>query len=345
MQELAKRLSEAFGVSGFEDEIRAVIRAEIAGLVDEISVDTLGNLIAVRRGTGGGKPPADIKPTEGKRVMLAAHMDQIGLMVTHVDEKGYLRFAPVGHLYPLACWGAQVRFADGTVGSIGLDGRKSPTKELPELRDMYVDVGATGRDQVRQKVGDVAAFWPGFTSQGSAWFSPNLDDRAGCIVLVQLLRELQGVEIAHDLYVVFTTQEEVGTRGARTSAYAIEPDLAIALDVTLTGDAPYATPAMEVFMGRGVAIKVKDAGMISHPGLNRLLIAAAEAEGIPYQLEVLMGGSTDARAIQVSRAGVPATCLSIPSRHVHTPSQIVDQRDVEGAIRLLKGFLSGPIAL
>jgi putative aminopeptidase FrvX len=257
MQELAKRLSEAFGVSGFEDEIRAVIRAEIAGLVDEVSVDTLGNLIAVRRGAGGGLP--------SKRVMLAAHMDQIGLMVTHVDEQGYLRFAPVGHLYPLACWGAQVRFADGTVGTIGLDGRKSPAKELPELRDMYVDVGATGRDQVRQKVGDVAGFWPGFTSQGNAWFSPNLDDRAGCIVLVQLLRELQGAEIAHDVYAVFTTQEEVGTRGARTSAYAIEPDLAIALDVTLTGDAPYATPAMEVFMGRGVAIKVKDSGMISHP--------------------------------------------------------------------------------
>jgi endoglucanase len=334
MQELAKRLSEAFGVSGFEDEIRAVIRAEIAGLFDEVSVDTLGNLITVRRGTGGGK-----------RVMLAAHMDQIGLMVTHVDEKGYLRFAPVGYLYPLACWGAQVRFADGTVGSIGLDGRKSPAKELPELRDMYVDIGATSRDQVRQKVGDAAAFWPGFTSQGSAWFSPNLDDRAGCIVLVQLLRELQGVEIAHDIYAVFTTQEEVGTRGAQTSGYAIEPDLAIALDVTLTGDAPYATPAMEVFMGRGVAIKVKDSGMISHPGLNRLLIAAAETDGIPYQLEVLAGGSTDARAIQVSRAGVPATCLSIPSRHVHTPSQIVDQRDVEGAVRLLKGFLSGPIAL
>ena len=158
MQEMAKRLSEAFGVSGFEDEIRAVIRTEIAGLVDQVSVDTLGNLIAVRRGTGGG--------SSVKRVMLAAHMDQIGLMVTHVDEKGYLRFAPVGYLYPLACWGAQVRFADGTVGSIGLDGRKSPTKELPELRDMYVDVGATGRDQVRQKVGDVAGFWPGLHQPG-----------------------------------------------------------------------------------------------------------------------------------------------------------------------------------
>lgn len=334
MQKLAKQLCEAFGVSGFEDEIRAVIRGEIAGMVDDVKVDALGNLVAFRRGTGGGR-----------RVMLAAHMDQIGLMVTHVDEKGFLRFTPIGYLYPLACWGGQVRFADGTVGTIGLDGRKDPTEELPALRDMYVDVGATERAQVRQKVGDVAAFWPGFAAQGNAWFSPNLDDRAGCAVLVQLLAELAGVDIAHDLYVVFTTQEEVGPRGARTSAYAIDPEVAIAVDVTDTGDVPYATPAMEVYLGRGVAIKVQDSGMISHPGLNRLLITAAEAEGAPYQLEVLQGGTTDAYAIQVSRAGVPATALSLPSRHIHTPSQIVDVRDVEAAVKLLRAFLARPIDL
>lgn len=334
MQALAKQLCEAFGVSGFEDEIRAVVRAEIAGSVDDARVDVLGNLVAFRRGRGGGK-----------RVMLAAHMDQIGLMVTHVDEKGFLRFAPIGYLYPLACWGGQVRFADGTVGTVGLDGRKDPTKEVPELRDMYVDVGATERSQVRQKVGDVAAFWPGFAAQGSVWFSPNLDDRAGCVVLAQLLRELKGVEIAHDLYVVFTTQEEVGPRGARTSAYAVEPEVAIAVDVTDTGDVPYATPVMEVYLGRGVAIKVQDSGMISHPRLNRLLIAAAEADGVPYQLEVLQAGTTDAYAIQVSRAGVPTTALSLPSRHVHTPSQIVDARDVEAAVRLLRLFLARPIDL
>lgn len=334
MQKLAKQLCEAFGVSGFEDEIRAVIRGEIAGMVDDVKVDALGNLVAFRRGTGGGR-----------RVMLAAHMDQIGLMVTHVDEKGFLRFTPIGYLFPLACWGGQVRFADGTVGTIGLDGRKDPTEELPALRDMYVDVGATERAQVRQKVGDVAAFWPGFAAQGNAWFSPNLDDRAGCAVLVQLLAELAGVDIAHDLYVVFTTQEEVGPRGARTSAYAIDPEVAIAVDVTDTGDVPYATPAMEVYLGRGVAIKVQDSGMISHPGLNRLLIAAAEAEGAPYQLEVLQGGTTDAYAIQVSRAGVPATALSLPSRHIHTPSQIVDVRDVEAAVKLLRAFLARPIDL
>ena len=334
MQDLAKRLTEAFGVSGFEDEIRSVIREEIAGLVDEVTVDALGNLVAFRRGTGGGK-----------RVMLAAHMDQIGLMITHVDEKGFMRFTPIGYLYPLACWGGQVRFADGTVGSIGLDGRRDPTKELPELRDMFVDVGATSRSQVKQRVGDVAAFWPGFVAQGDIWFSPNLDDRAGCVVLVQLLRDLKDVAISHDLYAVFTTQEEVGPRGARTSAYAIDPEIAIALDVTDTGDVPYATPAMEVTLGRGVAIKIQDSGMISHVGLNRLLIAAAEAHGVPYQLEVLQGGTTDAYAIQVSRGGVPTTALSLPSRHIHTPSQIVDARDADAAVRLLRALLAQPIAL
>ena len=207
MQELAKRLSEAFGVSGFEDEIRAVIRDEIAGLVDEVSVDTLGNLIA-RSGAGTGG---------GKRVMLAAHMDQIGLMVTHVDEKGYLRFAPVGYLYPLACWGAQVRFADGTVGS-GRPGRpaRAQRRSCPSCATCTWTSARPAATRCSQKVGDVAAFWPGFIGQGDAWFSPNLDDRVGCIVLAQLLRDLKDVAIAHDLYAVFTTQEEVGhARGAR----------------------------------------------------------------------------------------------------------------------------------
>lgn len=333
MEALAKRLSEAFGVSGYEDEIRAAIRDEIAGCVDRVSVDVLGNLIAYRQGTGGGR-----------RVMVAAHMDQIGLMVTHIDAKGFMRFAPVGGIFAPASWGAQVRFADGTVASVGLDGRFDWRHDVPSLRDMFLDVGAAGRDQVQQRVGDVAAFWPGFVAQGDIWFSPNLDDRAGCVALAQLLKDLAGATIAHDLYAVFTTQEEVGPRGAATSAYAIEPDVAIALDVTDTGDVPYATPAMEVSLGRGVAIKVQDSGMISHPGLNRLLIAAAEAEGIPYQLEVLQAGTTDAYAMQVARGGVPATALSFPSRHIHTPSQIVDRRDVEATVRLLRAFLGREIA-
>lgn len=334
MQQLAKRLAEAFGVSGFEDEIRNVIRQEIGGLADEVQVDALGNLVAVKKGRGAGK-----------RVMLAAHMDQIGLMVTYIDEKGFMRFTNVGFIYSLASWGAQVRFADGTIGTVGVDGRAEPRHKLPELRDYYIDVGAANKTEVKQKVGAVCGFWPGFTSQDKAWFSPNMDDRVGCVVLVQLLRELKDTEIDHDLYAVFTTQEEVGTRGARTAGYAIDPDIAIALDVTMTGDIPYASPAMDVGLGKGVAIKVMDSGMISHRGLNGRLIETAEAAGIPFQLEVLQGGSTDAYAIQVGRAGVPTTALSIPSRHVHTPSQIVDERDVRATVDLLRAFLGKAIEI
>jgi tetrahedral aminopeptidase len=334
MQQLAKRLAEAFGVSGFEDEIRSVIREEITGLVDEMHVDALGNLVALKKGRGGGK-----------RVMLAAHMDQIGLMVTYIDQQGFMRFTNVGFIYSLASWGGQVRFADGTIGTVGVDGRADTRHSLPELRDYFIDVGAAEKSEVKQKVGSVCGFWPGFAGQGNTWFSPNMDDRVGCVVLVQLLKELKDAAVDHDLYGVFTTQEEVGTRGARTSGYAVDPDLAIALDVTMTGDIPYARPAMDVGIGKGVAIKVLDSGMIGHPGLNARLVETAEAAGIPYQLEVLQGGTTDAYAIQTGRAGVPATALSIPSRHVHTPSQIVDERDVRAAVDLLKAFLSKTIEL
>ncbi len=346
MLELMTRLTDAFGVSGFEDEIRSVIKDEIADLVDDMRVDVLGNLVARRQGTGGGKSPAGgASPTGRKRLMLAAHMDQIGLMVTHVDQRGYLRFAPIGGVYPLACWGAQVAFRDGTVGTIGLDGRANPSKEPPTLKQMVVDVGATCYEETKQKPGDVAVFSRPFAAQGNAWFAPNLDDRIGCAVLIELLRRLKGREIAHDLYAVFTTQEEVGTRGAMTSAYAVQPDIALALDVTLTGDMPHASPAMAVALGSGPAIKVQDSGMISHTGVNRLLIAAADEAQVPYQLEVLTGGTTDARAIQLSREGVPVSVISLPSRHVHTPSQIVDARDVEGAVKLLEAFVGSSLEL
>lgn len=333
MQDLMQRLAAAFGVSGFEEEIREVIRGEIDGIIDEMHTDVLGNLVAIRRGTGGGK-----------RVMLAAHMDQIGLMVTHVDEKGFLRFTNVGGIYALASWGGQVRFADGTIGTVGIDGRVNFRANLPELSDMYIDVGAAGRAAVKQKVGDVAVFWPNFTAQGDVWFSPNLDDRVGCVALVQFLKETHGQSLPNDVYAVFTTQEEVGLRGAGTSAFALDPEIAIALDVTGTGDTPYAK-AMAVRMGGGVAIKVKDGGMIGHAGLNRVLAATAEEAGIPYQMEVLLGGTTDARAMQTTRAGVPATALSIPSRHIHTPSQVASAKDVEATVALLRAFLSKKIEL
>ncbi len=339
MLDLAKRFSEAFGVSGYEDEIRATIREVVSELVDDVRVDTMGNLIALRKGTASGQTG------QARRVMLAAHMDQIGLMITHVDGQGYLKFAPIGGVHALACWGSQVRFADGTVGSIGLDGRADPASKVPALQEMYVDVGAASAGTRLPKVGDVAAFWRPFIAQGDAWFAPNLDDRIGCAMLAQLLRELIGREIADDLYAVFTTQEEVGPRGALTSTYTIEPDVAIALDVTATGDTPHARPAMEVSLGAGAAIKVQDSGLISHRGVNRLLVAAAEAAHVPYQMEILLRGTTDAHSMQAARGGIPASCVSVPCRYIHTPSQLIDRRDAEGGVAMLASFLSHPIEL
>ena len=161
----------------------------------------MGNLIAVKKGGGGG----------GRRVMLAAHMDQIGLMVTHVDEKGFMRFTSVGFIYALASWGGQVRFADGTIGTVGVDGAGRPASQTARAARLLHRRGRGQQGRGEAEGGRVAGFWPGFVAQGNIWFSPNMDDRVGCVVLVQLLRELKDTPIDHDLYAVFTTQEEVGT--------------------------------------------------------------------------------------------------------------------------------------
>jgi endoglucanase len=169
-----------------------------------------------------------------------------------------------------------------------------------------------------------------------------MDDRIGCVVAIEALKRLSTTP--HDVYFVFSVQEEVGTRGAETAANAISPDVGIALDVTTTGDVPEAI-AMSVSLGQGPAIKVKDSGMIAHTGLVRLMRQRAEEGNIPYQLEVLTGGSTDARSIQISNGGVMAGCISIPCRYVHTQSETVDADDVEGCIKLLVEILANPIEL
>ena len=332
MKELIKKLTETYGPSGHEERIREVIRAEIEGLADEVRVDALGNLIALKRGKGGGK-----------KVMLAAHMDEIGIIVTHVDEKGFLRFAPVGGVRPLTLLGGRVVFADGTVGTIGMEKREpEEAKKIPTFDKLYLDVGAKDKESVPVKVGDVACFQRPFVAQGDRLIAKAFDDRIGCAVLIQVMRELK--ETPHDVYFVFSVQEEVGLRGATTSTYGIQPDLGISVDVTRTGDTPEAHP-MAVSLGAGPAIKVKDGRMLAHPAVKDLLVRTAEELGIPYQLEVLERGTTDAAAIQISREGVPAGCLSIPCRYVHTPSEMVDYNDVANAVKLLVAVLSRPIEL
>jgi endoglucanase len=214
------------------------------------------------------------------------------------------------------------------------------TNKAPGMDKFYIDIGADENIPPTVKVGDIACFARPFEELGGRLVAKAMDDRIGCAILVQLLRELK--KSPHDLFFVFTVQEEVGLRGATTATFGVEPDLAVAVDITLTGDTPECPP-MAVRLGGGPAIKVKDSGMIAHGGVKDWLVRTAEAGTIPFQLEVLTGGSTDAMAMQTSRAGVPAGCVSIPTRYAHSPSEMIEYRDVQNTVKLLEAALSAPI--
>jgi tetrahedral aminopeptidase len=330
VEELIRRLVESFGPAGFEDEVRALIRAEIKDLADEIHVGKLGDLIAVKKGRG-----------TGKKIMLVAHMDEIGLMITHVDKRGYARVAPLGGVFPLYSVGARVRFADGRLGVLEVDRREDASK-APTLDQFYIDVGATRKDDCPVNVGDVAIFHQGLESVGERLIAKSMDDRIGCVILIETLRRLK--RTPHEVYFVFSVQEETTSVGARTAAYSIDPDVAIAVDVTGTGDTPRALP-MAVEVGKGPAIKVRDAGMIADPRVKKWMVQRAEAAKIPYQLEIFRLGTTDAQAVQTVRAGIPSGGVLVPARYVHSQAEMVDRDDVENAVKLLVELLKKPINL
>ncbi|MCK6538874.1 MAG: M42 family metallopeptidase [Anaerolineales bacterium] len=341
MKTLLKQLTETFGPSGYEGDVRKLVRAEVEPFADELKVDALGNLIVRKKPLKGTK--------DAKKIMIAAHMDEIGLMVSHVDENGFVRFSAIGGVFRRYVPGGRVRFLNGTQGVIGYD-RLDNINELPALDKVYIDVGAAGKKDCPVKIGDVAAFDRPFTEMGNRLVAKSMDDRVGVLVAIETLRSLTlpyaqgGASTPHDLYFVFTTQEEVGVRGAATSAYGVDPDLGIALDVTPAGDTPKALK-MEMALGKGPCIKIQDPGMIADPRVVQWMIRTAEKNKIPYQREVLLMGSTDARAIQLARAGVPAGCLSIPVRYVHSPSEMVDYSDVQNSVKLLTALLRAPIGL
>ena len=329
MKSLIKMLVESTGPSGYESQVRDVIRAEIEPYADEVNIDALGNLIATK-----GEPSKD-----GKKILLAAHLDEIGIIATHVDENGFVRFTTIGGVNPRTCVGGRVRFLNGTLGVIGHEYIKDRNM-LPAIEQMFIDVGAKSRASCPVKVADTAAFERPYLDLGDRLVSKAMDDRIGAAVLIETLRQLG--KSPHQVFYVFSVQEEVGLRGATTAAYGIDPDIGIALDVTLSGDTPKSIK-MEVGLGKGPAIKVRDSGMFSDPQVVDWMVKTAERNKLPYQLEVLEGGTTDARAIQLSRAGVPSGCISIPCRYVHAPSEMVDLDDVQNAVNLLVGLLSQPV--
>ena len=331
MNELIKKLVEAYGPSGFENGMRDLIRPEIEEYVDEIGVDALGNLIALKKGNG-----------RGIKVMVAAHMDEIGVMVTHITKEGFLRFTNIGGVFPHTLLGNQVQFADGSLGIVYSD-RIDDWSVIHPLEKHYIDVGAASREDCRINVGDAAGFVRPLTINGGRLTAKSMDDRIGCVVAIEALKRLR--ESPHDVYFVFSVQEEVGTRGAQAAAQAIDPDVGLAVDITPAADIPEAGPMAVVALGKGTAIKVKDTGMIAHAGLVRLMKRRAEEAGIPYQLEILERGSTDARAMQIANAGSMAGCISIPTRYAHSQSETVDTADVAASINLLVEILSKPIEL
>ncbi|HEY8391448.1 MAG TPA: M42 family metallopeptidase [Capillibacterium sp.] len=329
MKELLRNLTAIAAPSGREEPIRALIREELAKYCDELRVDSLGNLIAFKR---GGKT----------KLQLAAHMDEIGVVVTAIDEEGFLRFANVGGVNPHRLVGQRVRFQNGTMGVIGAE-KIDDIKELT-LDKLFIDLGVASAAEARAKVhvGEMAAFEHSFVDLGQRVVAKALDDRVGCAVLIEALKRVR--KPANDLYCTFTVQEEVGLRGARTSAFGLEPDLAIAIDVTATGDTPEAMK-LAMKLGAGAAIKVKDVSLITHPRVKDLLTELAEKNNIPYQFEVLPYGGTDAGAIHLTKAGIPAGVISIPCRYVHSPSEMVDLNDVEAAVRLVVAAMEQPITL
>ncbi len=329
MKSTIQRLVETTGPSGYESKIRHVIKDII--LPEKGEVDALGNLI-VRKGS---------KTDKGMRVMLAAHIDEIGIIVTHVDENGFIRFTTIGGVRPHTLLGSRVEFMDGTEGVIGGERLENLEKVL-SFEHLFIDIGITNGKKSPVKVGDVACFKRPFLDLGDRLVAKSMDDRIGAAVLIELLKTLKTTP--HEVVYVFSTQEEVGLRGATTAAYAIDPDLGISVDVTLTGDTPKAAK-MAVDLGKGPAIKIRDGGMLADPRVIRWMTEAAEKAKIPFQREILEGGTTDARVMQITRAGMPAGCISIPCRYVHSPSEMVDYKDVQNAVLLLKELLSHPITL
>jgi endoglucanase len=331
MKDLIKQLSEAYGPPGHEQSVRDIIQAQVAPYADRVEVDPLGNLHAVKNGTG-----------EGLTIMLAAHMDEIGLMVSHINDQGFARFTLLGGVQPDTLIGNRAIFTNGALGVINVDNWLMHNRADLSYTSLYVDFGVVDGKDVPVRVGDVAAFQRPFVDLGDTLLAKSMDDRIGCAILIETLRQMDNSP--HQLHFAFTVQEEVGARGAVTASYKVHPDVAIAVDVTDSGDLPK-RKNFEVKMGQGPAIKVMDREMLAHPGLKRWMIETARANDIPYQLEVLTLGSTDAKAMQLAHEGSIAGALSIPCRHVHTPSEMVSVRDVENAVRLLLALLSGPAQL
>ena len=334
--ELFKKLVSTPGISGREERIRAAVTEELKDSVDEVSVDELGNLVGVRNG-------------EGPKIMLSAHMDSIGFLVSHIDDDGFVRISPVGGFdaRTLVMQRVVVLGRQDFVGLLApatkpihlLDAEEA--KRPAKIEDLFVDLMLPA-EEVKENVsiGDPVSLLRSPLVTDHAVSAPYLDDRLGVYVLLSALRAAPSTKA--ELSPVISVQEEVGLRGATTSAFSLEPDVGIALDVTIAGDLPGADKSQQVSaLGEGVAIGLMDSGSISDPRLVERFKQVAKEHDIKHQLEILPRGGTDAGGIQLSRAGVPVITISIPIRYVHTANEMALVSDIESTVDLVARFMEG----
>jgi endoglucanase len=333
--ELLRELTEAHGTCGFEDAVREIVAREL-GPICELSTDAMGNLIAR-------------KPGNGTKVMLAAHIDEIGFMVKFIDGNGFLRVNPLGGWDPrqMNSQRVLVHTRTGSLPGTLMHGTK-PTHLLTDaernsgqkLDDFFIDLGLTA-EVVKEKVrlGDTATMLGRFEKIGNHFTCKAMDDRVCVFIMIEAMK--QALNSGADIYAVATTQEEIGLRGATAAGFSIKPDVAIALDITLANDIPGVPESDQITkLGAGTAIKIMDSSLICHPKVVARFRELAEKEGIPHQMEILRAGGTDAGGIQRLHGGIPAFTLSVPTRYVHTVNETVHERDVAASIELLTAFLN-----
>lgn len=316
-------LVSAFGPSGGEKGAAAAIEKIASQYCDEVRRDVLGNLICNKKGNG-------------PRVMFSAHMDSIGLVATHIEEKGFVRVGAIGGVAPQKVLYAPVRFQNGTCGLVGA-GKDSDFDKL-KVSDLFIDIGAASREEAERlvRVGDVAVYGTRTVDAGGRMISPYMDNRISCLVLLMAMEKLGKVE--NDLYFVFTSQEEVGLRGAKTAAWGIDPDYGIAVDVTPSDDEPGSKHLVSSVLGGGAAVKVMDSSVICHPQVVEKLMKLAAERGVKAQRDVIRAGGTDAGAIHMTRCGVYTGGISVPCRYIHTPTEMVDKSDVKACAELVAAF-------
>ncbi|MGE4277761.1 MAG: M42 family metallopeptidase [Lawsonibacter sp.] len=321
--DLIQMLNAAHGPSGDEAGIRELIANLARPYADEMIADTMGNLIVHKLG-------------KGPKVLFAAHMDSIGFVVTHIEKEGFLRVGRLGGISPKEAVYTPVRFKNGVRGVV-VPEEKAEFGKL-KLDECFLDIGAKDQEEAKSmvQVGDTAVYDTPVFQNGRKVISPYLDNRISCAVLLSALERIQVGP--NDLYVVFTAQEEVGLRGAKTAAWSVDPDYGLAVDVTDVDDTPGSEKSGTVQLGKGAAIKLMDSSVICHPAMVEKLEAAAKAQTIPTQRDIMRAGGTDAGAIHTTRVGVLTGGVSVPCRYIHTPVEMADLDDAEACAKLVAAF-------